>query len=83
MTNDVGMVLFGIHPTIPHSLMDEVAVLGYAHGIDITASAVVLLTTSMGIGIAEDYFGTATVDTLSLTRTCEPVFIPTDHIFYG
>ena len=83
MTDDIGMVLLSIYPSVPHGLMGKVRVLGDTHSIDIATGAVVLLPTEMGVGVREDNLRTTRVHTLTLTGTGYPVLVPTNDILHS
>ena len=83
VANDVGAGGFGVDPTVPHDLMGIETVLGYAHGIDHAAAAVVLGTPAVGLRVGEDDFHAARVDPASGAGAFAPHIVPAAHKLHG
>ena len=77
MTDDVGLVCFRIHPSVPHDLMSVECVFLNAHGIRHPASAVVFLTPMMSVGVGENNLGSTGADSVACSGTFTPIVIPT------
>ena len=76
MSDDIGAILFGRHPSIPHDLMHVEGILGNAQSVGHTAGPVIGLTPIVSVGIREYDLHTARIDAAPRTRPVDKVFIP-------
>ena len=83
MSNDIGLWLFVVYPSVPHDLMRKEGILGDAHGIGNTTGAIVRLTAMVSVGVGEHNLHTTCRDTGTCARTLTPVVVPTAYHLDG
>ena len=83
VTDYICVALLWVHPSVPHHMMGEKSVLGYAHRIDNATGTVVRLATVMGICVGEDYFHSAGAHPRSRSGPFLPVFVPPAYELAG
>ena len=83
MSDDIGLSLLVVHPSVPHDLMGIEGILWNTHGISNTTGTIVRLTTMMSIGVRENDLDATRRDACARTGTFTPVVIPATYHFNG
>ena len=83
MTNNMSMIVFHIHPSVPHYLVCKEAILRDSQRIHHTAPAIILGTTSISLRIGKHNLRTSWIDTPACSGTLTPQIIPTSDKFHS
>ena len=79
VSNDVGAVVLGRHPSVPHHLVGEERVLGNAHGVCNARRAVVGLASEVSVRVRKHNLRPAAVHAPARARPVHEVVVPAFH----
>src|SRR5262245_16790769 len=83
MTDEMNVRVFRFDPTVPHDLMDEIIVLGDAHGVHFSAASIILNAARVGVGVGENDVHSAAVHARAGAGALGEIVEPANDVFDG
>ena len=82
VTYDIYSFRLDVHPSVPHHLVGEIAVLRYSQRVNNAAAAIVLHSAEVGVGVREYDLGSSRTYSLSASGPLAIVVVPPAHVFH-